>query len=138
MPALWNPRHGAFAQALARGESIAAATAASGLKHMPQRMRERAETPALKERVAELKEQHRWGDNDELAKVFGVLMRLAESAGTLESGAAMTAAKGLLAEAARLRESVPRAQASAPAPERPRLPTLTREEWIATFAAPRP
>ena len=132
MGALDNPRHEALAQGLARGISVREATIEAGLsaRHLPRSVR-LAASPAVVARMAEIRQQAVWGGLEDLEKVFGELMRLAEAAGKLGSAAGMNSARTLLAEAARLRERLPAAPATAEAPLPPRL---SKEEWIAAFA----
>ncbi|HZL19468.1 MAG TPA: hypothetical protein VFG23_17165 [Polyangia bacterium] len=134
MAALCNTRHEAFARALARGVSLREATAASGLKYFPKRMQARAATAAVVARVEELKEEARWRGQQDLKRVFEKLFDLASSASELKTGAALTAARGLLAEAARLREHLPGAGHGAPLQGVRPAPDLTKEEWLAAFA----
>ena len=134
MAAFNNPRHEVFAAALARKDSPRQAWLEAGYASRPLRARRLAETPAMVARVAELTEAAPWvGQDPELARVFSELMRLAKAAGALETGAAMVAARGLLAEAIALRER--RARGGGEAPAALALPpALTKEEWIAAFA----
>ena len=71
----------------------------------------------------------------DLIPVIDQLMTLAAKANTMKSAAAMSAARGLLAEAVKVKAMLP---APAAAHQGPWLPTLTRAEWIATFRAAKP
>jgi hypothetical protein len=62
-------------------------------------------------------------------------MRLAKKAGELGTGAGMVAARGLLAEAIRLKRDQPPTLAPPPGDDGVILPPkLTTEEWLAAFA----
>jgi len=135
MPTLDNPAYEAFAQALARGASVREANAEAGLTpQRPCRLNRRAERPDIVARVTEL----RWGQDVELLAIYDKLVDLAEKAGRLDSGAGMMAAKAMLAEAARLKQSVIRSPAATTAPVPaapfPTPPDLSKEEWLAAFA----
>ncbi len=139
MAAFNSARREALAQGLARGLSLKAASEAAGYRSSTSRTRGRSASAAVKARVEEIKEAARWAGQDDLAWIFAELMRLAKAAGKLETAAGMSAAKGLLAEAARLRERLASPEASAdaggggwvtPAP----VPKLTKAEWLAAFA----
>ena len=143
MPILFDPRHEAFAQALARGLSALAASREAGYspQERPCRARKRAAWPQMVERLAEITVATAWGGDTDLAKVFHEMMRLVEKAEEKESAAGLAIAKGLLTEAGRLRSLLPPGLGAAPPVEpRPGLilpPPLTKEEWIEAFAPKR-
>ena len=131
-----NPRHEAFAAALARGASVREATAEADLsrRHLA-RMIALALTEPIADRVAELRREAVWNGSLELAAVYDEMMRLARAAGRLKTGAGMLAAGKFLAEAARLCERATKAASEGGArlagPIMP--PVLTKEEWLAAF-----
>ena len=146
MPVLEDPRHETFAQALARGVSLRAASNEAKFYGGITRIRERSQRPHIAARVIEIEEHCRWGGDFKLREVFDQLMDLAKKAGELGTGAGMAAAKALLAEAARIRLAIGEAQAAAQAraqalaaaaPLEPAAlpPMFTRAEWIAEFGA---
>ncbi|MGH6992807.1 MAG: hypothetical protein ACREEH_05660 [Caulobacteraceae bacterium] len=150
MAALDNPRHEAFAQALAAGSSLREATRRAGLstQHAP-RMRRLKGSRAIETRVAEIARLARWGGAVELADLFDLQVGLARRAAPEERDAKadLSLAKELLAEASKTWERGPGARRAAgvgpggrPARiEPPREawalpPHLTKEEWLAAFA----
>jgi hypothetical protein len=142
MSTLDDPRHEAFAMALARGASLRqAATEANLHVGKPNRAAALAGSEAVIDRVAEIRALGPWGDAPELKAVYEKAMELAGTAGELGTAAGMMAAKALLSEAARARQSLAPPQADQTGPARtdpaPIRPVLTREEWLAAFAPPR-
>lgn len=143
MPILFDPRHEAFAQALARGLSaLGASREARYSRHeRPYRARERAAWPKIVERIAEITMARVWGGDADLAKVFHELMRLVDAAEKKDSAAGLAIAKGLLTEAGRLRSRLPPGVGAAPpvepVPARILPPVLTTEQWIEAFAPKR-
>jgi hypothetical protein len=144
MPVLEDPRHEIFAQALARGVSLRAASNEAKFFGGITRICERSQKPAIAARVVVIKEHRRWGGDFKLREVFDQLMALAKTAGDIGPGAGMAAAKALLAEAARIRLAIGEAQAAAQAraqalaaaaPLEPAAlpPMFTRAEWMAEF-----
>lgn len=142
MPPLDDPRYEALAQGLARGLSLRQANAEAGLKEArPCRMRRRAARKDVAARIAELKAQMTWGDAEPLRVIYERAMALADRAGGLDSGAALAAARGLFAEAARaVREAgiFGAESGRAQTPRGPVPPDMTNEEWLAAFAPPPP
>jgi|GEM_PF-6652137 len=122
MPLLANPRHDAFAECGLdiRGRNI-------------KRVDGRADVIA---RIAELERDAAWGGSGNLKPVIDELMRLAEVAGELGSAAGMTAAGGLLCEAARLKGLLEGQSPHADAADPPRRVRLSNDEWLAKFAPP--
>lgn len=140
MPALNNPRHEALAKALSRGVSVREATIEVGLspRHVG-RILALSSREDFDARVAELREAAEWGEDLALKPIHDQALKLANAAAKLESAAAMMAAKALLAEAARIRQSLPRrtpppAVLLAPPAQSPARPVLSKEEWLAAFA----
>ena len=136
---LGNPRHEAFAAALARGASVRQATAeANFTRDNVQRMIDLANSATIAARVATLRRQRFWGGRDELADVYDEMMRLARAADDLKSGAALDAKCRLLTEAGRLAERASQWAAGGREPyeaAQPIVPpTLSKEEWLAAFA----
>ncbi|MHB8530236.1 MAG: hypothetical protein ACYC8V_12110 [Caulobacteraceae bacterium] len=136
--ALNNPRHEAFAGALARGASVRQATAEARLspRHL-RRMTALAASPLVSARTAEIRRVAPWGGSAELAGLFESLTELAGRAAGLGTGAAMVAAKELLAEAGRLHQRAARPAPPGRAQGLSLPPPMSTEEWIETFA-PRP
>ena len=103
MPTLPDPRQEAFARALPMGRPSGAARAKAGYTRGWKNTRARAEMPAIAARVTELREDLQGGEISDVAPVITALMRLAKKAGDMSTPAAMAAARGLLAEAAKLK-----------------------------------
>ena len=82
MPALNNPRHEAFAQALARGISVRDANVEAGLsvRHFSRAM-ELAKAKDIAKRAREIRDEIPWGEALHLKVVYDELMRLARVAG---------------------------------------------------------
>ncbi|MGH6987955.1 MAG: hypothetical protein ACRED9_14100 [Caulobacteraceae bacterium] len=150
MAALDNPRHEAFAQALAAGCSVREARRRAGLsaQHAP-RMRRLKGSRTIETRVAEIARLTRWGGAVELANLFDLQVGLARRAAPedRDAKADLGLAKELLAEASKTWERGPgvRRASGAQAGGRPvRIeppreawalpPHLTKEEWLAAFA----
>ena len=132
MAAFDDERREKFAQGLARGLTASRAWAAAGYAPKGPRARLVAEREDVKARVTELIRAREWGGSGDLAPVINECMRLALVAGELPSAAGMVAARGLLAEAARLKGLL---GAAAPAPdELSARPELTDDEWLAKYA----
>ena len=131
MRALDNPRLEAFATALARGLSVRAATEEAGFsrRHVG-RMNDLAASGLVEARIREKRREALWGGRLELADVCDAMIAASSEARGLKTGAALMAAKELLAEAARLIERA----TIAPDGEAGLPPELTKEEWIAAFA----
>jgi len=145
MPILFKSQYEAFAQALARGLSEMGANVEAGYADTSStRARERAARPEIIARTAEIRLLTAWGGDTDLAAVFEELMRLAGKTGKSDqplSAAILAAARGLLAEAAKLRMQLPPGVgATAPPIARtgPILPPqMSTEEWMEAFAPKR-
>jgi hypothetical protein len=143
MPILFDPRHEAFAQALARGLSALAASREAAYSHHENsyRAKQRAAWPVIIDRVAEITMSRVWGGDANLAEVFHELMRLARAAEKIASAAGLAIAKGSLTEAGRLRTKLPPGVGAGPpvepVPARILPPVLTTEQWIEAFAPKR-
>jgi hypothetical protein len=135
MPKLLDARHEAFARARAEGLSIRAAAGRTGYSHGGNTSRI-DKLPAVVGRVAELTTQIRRCDEARLEPVIDRLMGLAETAGELRSAAALNAARGLLADAAKLRQQLD-AQSFPTADDYDDIPpSVSEEEWIKKYATP--
>ena len=103
MPPLPDPREDALALALATGRSRSAAGTEAGYgRH--RKHRARAARPDIVARSRELGEAAQWGEVCEAGEMIRALMRLAGKAGGMRTAAAMVAARGLVAEAAKLNQ----------------------------------
>ncbi|MBA3812295.1 MAG: hypothetical protein H0X27_11765, partial [Caulobacteraceae bacterium] len=132
MATMGKSRNEAFAQALAGGASPGRAWAEAGYVGHGHRARRRAADPAVKRRVAEIGREKTLAAKD-LMPVIEEMMRLVKEASKLDTAAGLTAARGLLAEAARLKGLLPEPPW---APEEPPRRRLTTEEWVAKYAPP--
>ena len=132
MPTLTNPRHEAYARARATSRWKGVAYKEAG--YADSSNTGRIETiKGVPERIEELRDHIHWGETADVAPVINELMRLAREAGTFKTAAGMVAAKGLLAEAARLKGRL----AEPAAGERetaPREPPLSNADWLAKHA----
>ncbi|MEO8926216.1 MAG: hypothetical protein ABI306_03550 [Caulobacteraceae bacterium] len=135
MPRLANSRHEQFARAradgLSRPDAYRKAGYAGAVKNAP-RVESRPEVIA---RVAELPREGLSSRSD-IRAVIDELLRLARVAATKDSAACLTAAKGLLSEAAKLQGRLD-AESEGPSVGRPRRVVLTTEQWLEKYA-PRP
>ncbi len=130
MPRLANPRHETFARARAAGLARLEAYRSAGYRGNGN-VGKIDGHKEVKERIAELELNAQWGGSSDLGPVINALMGLAVKAGELGTAAGMTAARGLLAEAATLKGKLG-ALARSARPERPRE-ILTDEEWLAKY-----
>ena len=103
MPALSVPRQEALARALAKRLSLTTAAAEAGYARNWKQARERAAAPHIVARVTELCDELHQDETSDVGPVINALMRLARKAGDMPTAAAMVAARGLLAEAAKLK-----------------------------------
>jgi hypothetical protein len=131
MPPLPVPHEEALARALAMGHSQCKASAEAGHARHWYRGAERAARPAVVARAGELGDARQWGETREVSEMIGALMRLAGKAGEMRTAAAMVAARGLLAEAAKLKGQLgdPADTFDSAPPE----PPMSKAEWIATY-----
>ena len=130
MPPLPVPREEALALALATGRSRAVASSEAGYAKN-KKHRARATRPDIVARAREIGDTLQWGEACEADEMIRVLMRLAGKAGGMRSAAAMVAARGLVAEAAKLdarRETPPAAT-----PIDPCFLPLSDEDWAAKY-----
>jgi hypothetical protein len=130
MPPLTVPREEALARALAMGRSRHAAVTEAGYARHARHLA-RATRPDIVARARELGDAAQWGEAREPSEMTRALMRLAGKAGGMRSAAAMVAARGLVAEAAKLNarcETPLDAPASAP-----RFLPLSDEAWVAKY-----
>jgi len=130
-PPLDDTRREAFAQALARGASVREAAQRSGFKGRFAHHRRRASSPPIADRVAEIVKEAEWGGDAELARLFTELVDMAAEARGKEN---LAAARGFLADAAKLKRDW--AELAGPALDDGVIvpPDLSKEEWLATFA----
>ncbi len=129
MPALENVRLEALAQALARGLPLHAATAEAGFSRQNAMSKRRVQRPDVVKRVWEI-EVERYEADADLRPLIAQLGDLADKSGELNTASAMVAARGLIADAAKLKGLLPKPAAKAEVLE----PVLTTEEWIASTA----
>jgi hypothetical protein len=139
MSPLEDPRREAFAQALARGSTVREAARRAGYGPRINHSKDRARSKPIVKRVDEIARQLAWDGDTEALRVFDELMRLAAEAAKTKTPADLAAARGLLAEAARLRRdwaklAAPAALAAPPPTYSIVPPELTKEEWLAAFA----
>ena len=135
MPTLTNPRHEAYARARATGGSKSAAYKEVG--YAASSNTGRVETiKGVPERIAELRDHVHWGETSDVAPVINELMRLAREAGAFKTAAGMVAAKGLLAEAARLKGRLAEPITGERIASK-RNPPLSNAEWLAKHAPSR-
>ena len=128
MAALSNPKREAFAEALARGHPVLRAWEKAGFAYHATRARRRMAAPDMVARVAEIRRERDGDGPADLIPVINRCMILAEAAGKIGSAAGMAAARGLLAEAARLKRLLPPAPLSESWPED--RPELSDDEWL--------
>jgi len=126
MTALFITRQEAFAQGLARGLIPDEAARQAGYKGEKKQARARAKHPKLVGRVQELKRERAWGGSRDMGALIDELMEAVQEARKLESAAAFVAVRGLIVEAARLKQMLPK-------PEEPFEPPMTPAEWLEAF-----
>jgi len=137
MPEIRDPRREAFARAWADGFVPREAYDKAGYKaqdpNIPGEVARIAGRDDVLERVTELRAEMDWGSTPDIAPVINELRRLAKKAGDMDTAAAMIAARGLLAEAAKLKRLL--SEPDAPAMERPPPePPMSNAEWLAKHA----
>jgi len=137
MPPLVNQGHEAFARARAAGLTPRAAFLEAGYRDPARNVRRIASRPEVEKRIVELERDAAWGGSGNLKPVIDELMRLAQVAGKLRSAAGMTAARGLLGEAARLKGLLDAQSHRADVADPPRRVRLSNDEWLAKYAPPR-
>ena len=135
MPKLENAAHEAFAHARARGVKQRDAYLAAGFKGRSNASRMNT-FPDVPKRIEEIKQALLWGGSSDLAPVINLLAVAAEKAIGHNSSASLVAARGLLAELAKLKRLLGESfVAAAEAP--PREAPLTSAQWLAKYAPPR-
>ena len=125
----------AMAQALASGHVPTDASCAAGYSYHGKDALSRAENPAMKTRVAEIKLRREAGGTADLAPVIDRLVAASDKAVALGTAAGMVAARGFLVDAARLKGLLP----GAPKPSQyskfvPSEPPMDDDAWVARFA----
>ncbi len=137
MPRLSNKRRERFARLIAMDASpVEAAKKAGYVDVHGHRAKARMRMPEVAERIAELK-RNAGRRIQRLDPVIHVLMRAAEAAIALRSAAALTSARGLLIEAARLKQILAATPAAARRVADDDDAEMTEAEWLAAFA-PKP
>jgi hypothetical protein len=132
MPKLENQGHEAFAQLRVQGATTCDAFIAAGFKGRKNASR-LYRIKAVNDRIQELKDDAMWGGTSDLTPVITLLAKAAEKAVNLNSAAALAAARGLLAEVARLKAL--RAETLERTAPPLRLETrLSDEAWLAKHA----
>jgi len=133
MGAFENVRMEALAQALAKGLPLHAATKEAGFSRQNDVSKRRAARADVVARVAEIAAE-RIETAADVVPLIAQLTELATAAGKLGSAAGMTAARGLLVEAARLKGLLRRTVESHRVAAEPRVPVLSRDEWLKAFS----
>jgi hypothetical protein len=137
MPALTDPRREAFAWGLAEGLAPLHVYRQCGFKAKSRNQaataRNMAARASIVARVDEIRQAMNWAATADIAKVINELAWLVRKARTLESAAALVAAKGMLSEVAKLKGKLGDAGAE-PVDTTPPAPPMSRAEWIATYA----
>ncbi len=126
MPELTKFRYEPFAQALSRDLDPVAAAKEAGFKGNKTQSCERALRPAVVARVKELRRRRDWGGSRDVRPLIDELMDAVQQARALKTAAAFVAVRGLIVEAARLKQMPP-------LPEEPDEPPMTPEEWLKEF-----
>lgn len=132
MAALTISRQEAFAQALMQGLSPEEAAEKAGYKGERKQARQRARQPKFVERVEELKRLRDWGGSSDVGPLIDELMMAVQEARKLDTAAAFVAVRGLIVEAARLKQLLPETEPD----ELPR--PLTIEEWTEKYSPKTP
>lgn len=135
-PALNDPRQEAFAQAVARGLSLQAASKEAGYYLDSRKSARRAQLPHVAARVADLIRDRAWAGSSDPESVIASLLAMARDAAKLGSAAGMREARALLLEAFRLRRELDLGAADPEHAAGILPPALTKEEWLAAFAPP--
>jgi hypothetical protein len=116
-----------MAQGVADGLCFKHAGVAAGYsRHSTSCIYKVAREPAFRARVETLIRQRQWGGSSDLAPVIEMMVDCAQSARGLGNGVGMTAAHRLLAEAARLKQLLPRPLAPG---------ELSEDEWLRTYGS---
>jgi hypothetical protein len=128
-------RQETFAHALATGRSRIAASTEAGYPRDWKWAHRRAEAAPIAMRAVALRHEPDWDETADVAGVIKAMLRLARKAGDMQTAAAMAAARGLLAEAAKLKSGLPETPEfteSDPADAYVYQP-LSDEDWIAKY-----
>lgn len=137
MPMLKNIRHELFCRARVRGVGQMDAYRAVGYTGKnDSNARRIARSAPVEARIKELLDDALWSDADDLRPLIDELGRLSARARSMATPAALVAARGLIAEAARLKIlNAERALVDGSAfADLPR--ELSPEEWLARHGAP--
>lgn len=126
MPALKKDRYEPFAEALSRGLSPMAAAVDAGFAKSQTQACKRAGRPEVVARVEELRRLRDWGGSRDLGPLIDELGAAVQEARKLNSAAAFVAVRGLIVEAARLKQMLPQ-------PQRPIPRQMTTAEWLEEF-----
>jgi hypothetical protein len=129
MAALMIPRQESFAKALAEGLTPDEAAEMAGYKGEKKQARHRARQAKFVERVAELRRRRDWGGSSDVGPLIDELMKTVQEARKLDTAAAFVAIRGLIVEAARLKQTLREFE-----PEEPLPPPLTTAEWVEKYA----
>ena len=137
MPALTDPRREAFAWGLAEGLAPLHVHRQCGFKAEAKNEAATARTmaarPSMVARVDEIRHTMNWAANADIGSVINELAWLVRKARTLDSAAALVAAKGMLSEVVKLKGKLGDADAE-PVDPTPAAPPMSRAEWIAAYA----
>jgi hypothetical protein len=126
MPALKNSRYEAFAHQLALDLNPQDAALAAGFAKSQTQACNRALRPEIVARVEELQRLRDWGGSRDLGPLINELGAAVQVARKLDTAAAFVAIRGLIVEAARLKQMLPE-----PEPEEPdERPPRTPAEWL--------
>jgi hypothetical protein len=133
MPALKDPGHEAFAQAVARGATRQAAHVQAGYEEDSRKATQLGARPTIKARVAEIEAELKRADPARLTDTILALLELAAAANKLESAAGIKEARLARLDALRLRELLDKAR---PPPVMRKVFTrLTDEQWLEAFGS---
>ena len=136
MPPLPIPREEALAHVLAMGLSRSMAGGEAGYAKHWKHVREREARPDIVARARELGDARQWGETRDASEMIGALMRLAGKAGRMRTAAAMVAARGLVAEAAKLEQRIDDKRGETPdgaPPITTAFLPLSDEDWTAKY-----
>jgi len=133
--ALLTKKQEAFARGQARGLTQTEANAAAGYSR--RNASRVAKNPAVQARIAELTKRIAWSETRDVLPLIESLKEAFDKALALDTGASLTAARGLVAEAARLKQMLPREKDAADERAR-RLQPLSDEEWTKLYGPSAP
>jgi hypothetical protein len=134
MPMLTNPQREAFAQACAQGVPGKEAYRRAGYIGHPDNAAKIAKYKEVSGRTAELVSEKLWGGSPDLGPVINELMRLALAAAKGGTVGGFNAAKGLLAEAAKLKLQLGAQRRERQDPYDDIPPRMSEAEWMKTYA----